>query len=157
MLTRSPVITENAVMPNATTPFFDVETLRETSNTGMEHFAASIEGSLPADVTLERITEFAILDNNLNELCKAKGADLVVMGITGTSKIEEVLIGSTALSVVKNTTVPVIIVPAKVKNTAIKNVMFACDTEESDRNYARTTDKRDFRCHKSYPACGKRI
>ncbi len=49
------------------------------------------------------------------------------MGITGASKFEEVLIGSTAISVVKNTKVPVIIIPPNAKCDKIERVMLACD------------------------------
>ncbi len=130
-----PVITETGVMPTATTPFFDIETLRKISNTGMEHFKHSIESFCPAGVKIEQHTEFAALDNDVDHICKKTGADLIVMGITGTSKIEEVLIGSTALSVVKNTKIPVIIVPSDAKYISIKNVMLACDY----KNVAETT------------------
>lgn len=122
-----PVITENAIMPTATTPFFDIETLRDISETGMKHFKQSIESFCPAGIKIEHITEYATLDVDVNQVCKKTSADLIVMGITGTSKIEEVLIGSTALSVVKNTKTPVIIVPSDAHYTSIKNVMLACD------------------------------
>ncbi|WP_018617223.1 universal stress protein [Segetibacter koreensis] len=122
-----PVITENTAMPTATAPFFDIESLRDMSSTGMTHFKKSIEGFCPSELKLEQLTEFAALDTNINNLCKKTGADLIIMGITGTSKIEEVLIGSTALSVVKNTKTPVIVVPAEVTFTPIENVMLACD------------------------------
>lgn len=122
-----PVITENAVTPTAATPFFDIDMLRDISNTGMKNFKNSIESFCPPGLKIEERTEFAALDNDVNHLCEKTGADLIVMGITGTSKIEEVLIGSTALSVVKNTKVPVIIVPSDASYTSIKNVMLACD------------------------------
>lgn len=122
-----PVVAENAVMPTATTPYFDVETLRGISNTGMQHFKQSIKDFCPEGIQLEELTEYAVLDNDINQLCKKNGVDLVVMGISSTSKIEEVLIGSTALSVVKNTSLPVVIVPQDASYTSIKNVMLACD------------------------------
>jgi nucleotide-binding universal stress UspA family protein len=49
------------------------------------------------------------------------------MGITGTSKLEEVLIGSTATSVIKHTTTPVIVVPENATYTTIGNIMLATD------------------------------
>lgn len=123
----SPVITENPVMPAATTPFLDIETLREISDAGMKHFKQSIENFCPAGVKIEELTEFAALDNDVNDLAEKTQADLIVTGITGAGKIEEILIGSTALNVVKNTKIPVIIVPSDARYTSIKNVMLACD------------------------------
>lgn len=122
-----PMITETAVMPTTSMPFFDIETFHDISKKGMEQFKGSIENLCPADVRIETQIEYGGLDNDVNELCENRGVDLIVMGITGATKIEEVLIGSTAISVVKNTKVPVIIVPAEAKYNLIENVMLACD------------------------------
>lgn len=122
-----PVITEHAIMPTATTQFLDVETLRDISNTGMEHFEQSIKSICPPGIEIEKQTEYASLENEVNNVCKRTNADVIVMGITETSKIEEVLIGSTAISVVKNTKVPVIVVPSEARYTSVKNVMLTCD------------------------------
>lgn len=122
-----PVIIDHAIMPTATTQFLDVETLRDISNTGMEHFEQSIKSFCPPGIKIEKQTEYASLANEINNVCKRTNADVIVMGITGTSKIEEVLIGSTAISVVKNTKVPVIVVPLEARYTSVKNIMLACD------------------------------
>src|SRR3954451_7742318 len=73
-----PLISENAITPTATAPFFDVETLRDISNTGMDHFRQSIESLIPAGLKIQELTEFASVENDFNHLCKEKGADLVV-------------------------------------------------------------------------------
>ncbi len=122
-----PVLTETAVMPTTSLPYFDIETFHDISKKGMEQFKESIENLCPGDIKIDTQIEYGGLDNHVNELCKNNGADLIVMGITGTSKIEELLMGSTAVNVVKNTNVPVIIVPAGAKYNSIKNVMLACD------------------------------
>jgi hypothetical protein len=56
------------------------------------------------------------------------------MGITGASKIEEVLIGSTATSVVKNTRIPVIIIPPNARCHQIEQVMLACDYKKVEES-----------------------
>lgn len=122
-----PVISETSVMPTIAMPFLDVENLREVSNTGMRHFTDSIQSFCPAGIEIEQQTEYAALDNDISKVCKKNTADLIVIGITGTSKIEEVLIGSTAISIVKNTKIPVIIVPSSAQYTSVRNVMLACD------------------------------
>jgi len=119
-----PVLTE-PTMPAM--PVMDIETMREISNSGMEQFKRSLEAECPSGVEIEHITEFSILSNDITEICNRVGAELIVMGITGTSKIEEVLIGSTATSVIKHTKVPVIVVPAEASYSGIRNVMLACD------------------------------
>jgi nucleotide-binding universal stress UspA family protein len=122
-----PIITETAVMPTASMPYFDTETFRDISSKGMQQFKESIETFCPPDIKIETQIEYGSLDSDLNDLCKERVVDLIIMGITDTSKIEEVLIGSTAISVVKNTKVPVIIVPSQTKYKLIKNVVLACD------------------------------
>ena len=122
-----PIIAETAVMPTAVMPFFDIEDLGDISNTGMRRFKESIQSWCPRDVEIEQLTEFAALDIDINEVCKKTNATMIVLGITGASKLEEVLIGSTAINVMKNTAVPVIIVPDDARYAPVKNVMLACD------------------------------
>lgn len=122
-----PVIAEQAVMPTAAAPFLDIETYRDISSTGMQHFKQSLENFYSPEVKVEELTEYAAIDNEINNVCKRTAADIIVMGITGTSKIEEVLIGSTAINVIHNTKIPVIIVPSNANYTSINNVMLACD------------------------------
>jgi nucleotide-binding universal stress UspA family protein len=119
-----PILTENTV---PAMPLMDIETLKDISEEGMKAFLEKMRNECPVGIEIEKKTGFSILSNDINELCEEVGAELIVMGITGTSKIEEVLVGSTALSVMKQTTVPVIIVPAGARYSTIRNVMLACD------------------------------
>lgn len=56
--------------------------------------------------------------------------DIVVMGTKGASGIEEVLIGSTAESVVRHVPVPVLIIPSKVKFTSLNTIGLAADFQK---------------------------
>lgn len=118
---QSPVVTE-PTMP--VMQMIDIDSLKKISDEGMKHFKSSLPAS---NVAVEEISEFAILPTAINEVCDRVGADLIIMGITGANKIEEVLIGSTAISVMKHTKTPVIIIPPHSKGTQIKRVMLACD------------------------------
>lgn len=119
-----PMMTENTI---PAIPVMDIDTLKDISEAGMKAFLNNIEQYRHDEVEIEHRTGYSILANDVNDLCQELGAGLIVMGITGTSKIEEVLIGSTAISVMKQTKVPVIIVPSDATYTSITNVMFACD------------------------------
>ena len=119
-----PVLTENAI---PAMPIMDIETIKEISEQGMKVLIEKVQQINTAGILLEHKTGFSILSNDINDLCEEVGAGLIVMGITGTSKIEEVLIGSTAISVMKQTKIPVIVVPGGAKYNSVKNVMFACD------------------------------
>jgi nucleotide-binding universal stress UspA family protein len=120
---QAPVVAE-PTMP--VMQMMDIDTLKEISNEGMKEFKASLKQSVP-DIQIEDVTEFAVLPNVIGELCERTGAELIVMGITGASKFEEVLIGSTAISVVNNTRTPVIIIPPHAKCHQINQVVLACD------------------------------
>ena len=122
-----PMITETAVMPTATMPYFDIETFYDISKKSMEQFKESVQNVCPSDIQIETQIEYGGLDNDVKKLVKINAIDLIVMGISATSKIEEVLIGSTAISVVKNTDIPVFIVPSDARYASVKNLMLACD------------------------------
>ena len=119
-----PVLTENTI---PAMPVIDIDTIKDISEQGMHSFAESLRQDCAPGIELEHRTGFSILAKDVNEICKDVNADLIVMGITGASKIEEVLIGSTAINVMMVTKIPVIIVPADAKYEAIRNVMLTCD------------------------------
>jgi nucleotide-binding universal stress UspA family protein len=58
---------------------------------------------------------------------KERNADMVIMGITGTSKLEQAIVGSNALSLAKKNVCPVMIVPPDAHYKGIKNIIFASD------------------------------
>lgn len=104
-----PILTEPTI---PVMPVMDIDTMKNISTQGMSHFSDSIAADCPEGIKLEQRTEYGILSEDLTEVCKDLKVDLIVMGITGTSRVEEILIGSTATSVVKHTTLPVVVVPA---------------------------------------------
>jgi nucleotide-binding universal stress UspA family protein len=122
-----PVLTEN-VAPAM--PIMDIETIRTISDEGMKHFVQSVQSHCPAGVQVAQMAEYGVVASDIEEICKTTGAELIVMGITGTSKVEEVLIGSTATSVVRHTKVPTIIVPSDAKLTQVKNVLLATNLKK---------------------------
>lgn len=55
------------------------------------------------------------------------GIDVVIMGITGATRLEQILMGSNALNMARQGVCPVIIVPPDAVFRKIKNVLFASD------------------------------
>lgn len=71
----------------------------------------------------------------LKEAANKYAADLIVAGMTGkTGKLKEHLIGSTALSLARNFTIPVMIVPESISYTRIRHISFACDPESVEES-----------------------
>ena len=126
---QAPVVTE-PTMP--VMQMLDVDSLKNISDESMKQFRTSLQ-DVGSTIQIETITEYAVLPNAIPDVCEKTGASLVVMGITGASKFEEVLIGSTAISVVKHTKVPIIIIPPNAKRHKIEKVMLACDYKKVEK------------------------
>jgi nucleotide-binding universal stress UspA family protein len=71
--------------------------------------------------------------DSLERLARHRQADLIIMGITGASPIEQIFIGSNTLSMVNRNVCPVMIVPPDASFTGIKNVAFTSDFKEVEK------------------------
>ncbi|MCU0380167.1 MAG: universal stress protein [Chitinophagaceae bacterium] len=80
--------------------------------------------------TIGILSENGTLAVNLEKLVLRNGIDLVVMGINGASKLEQVLIGSNTLDVIKKDSFPVLIVPPLAKYARIHTAVFASDFKD---------------------------
>lgn len=129
---QAPVITE-PTMP--TVQVLDYDALSDISNAGLEQFKSSIQHLSNDVVEIECMSEFGILDSSITEVCERTGSEIIVMGISGGSNFEEVLIGSTATSVASHTKIPVIIVPPQAVFSPIEEIVLAC----SFKKVAETT------------------
>lgn len=105
----------------------DINTVKESSEKALEHFKSVLCPFCASGIKVSTLARYNHLGNGLDEICKEAGAGLIVMGVTGANLIEEKIIGSNALSVARNGTVPVIIVPPKAIFTKIEEVMLVCD------------------------------
>lgn len=73
------------------------------------------------------VEEGSSLTECLQRYVRHHGIDLIVMGITGATKLEQLFMGSNALNVVSVGVCPVIIVPPDAVFRPISKVLFACD------------------------------
>ena len=108
-------------------PMVNPEELRSASLEGLDKMKRELEPLVPENAALESRAENHLLPANIDQVVKQEQADLVVMGITGGSQLEEILVGSNTIDVVKHTTCPVIIVPASARFKPIRKIVFACD------------------------------
>ena len=102
----------------------------------LQNLKAEISDIAPA----LNITTIAERENNesfldaLDRLARHQSADMVIMGITGATKLEQIFIGSNTLDFVEKGTVPVMIVPPDAKYTTIKNVLFTSDFKNVEKS-----------------------
>ncbi|MCO5238663.1 MAG: universal stress protein [Chitinophagaceae bacterium] len=78
-------------------------------------------------VPIDIATEEGKLAPSLEKFVKQNEATLVVMGITGSSKIEQLIIGSNTLNVISKDICPVFIIPGNASYKKIDRVIFTTD------------------------------
>ena len=108
-------------------PMVDPKELKTASVEGLETMKQDLEAYVPAGAILDIRAENNLLAANIDDIAMEEMADLIIMGITGGGKIEEILMGSNTIDVVKHTSFPVMIVPGEVTFKPVKKILFACD------------------------------
>ncbi|CAN5157180.1 hypothetical protein BH09BAC2_BH09BAC2_24120 [soil metagenome] len=78
----------------------------------------------------ECVSEEGTFIPNLKKYVVENDVDIVIMGITGSSRIKQVFMGSNALNAVRNVHCPIMIVPPKAKFTGIKNLLLTSDFKD---------------------------
>lgn len=70
------------------------------------------------------------LISNLERYVRHHGIDMVIMGITGATRLEQIFMGSNTLEMVNTSVCPVLIVPPDATYKTIKNVVLASDMKD---------------------------
>jgi nucleotide-binding universal stress UspA family protein len=78
------------------------------------------------------IEEGSSLVETLDRYVRHQGISMIVMGITGASRLEQLFIGSNTLDMVDAGVCPVMIIPPNAQFRPIKNVLFASDFKDVD-------------------------
>ena len=104
----------------------DMEMALESIKTDMLNTAS------PVDISCVAEESNSLLDS-LERFAVDQKADLIIMGISGTTRFEQAFRGSNTLSMVDKNVCPVIIVPPHVHFKPIKNVMLASDFKDVEK------------------------
>mgnify|MGYP001064842323 CR=1 FL=1 len=70
---------------------------------------------------------------SLERFARFQKADLIIMGITGSTRLEQIFMGSNALNIIDQNICPVMIVPPYAQFKGIKNVIFATDLKDVEK------------------------
>ena len=81
------------------------------------------------------------LVESVDRYVRHNGIDIVIMGITGATRLEQIFMGSNALNMARQGVCPVIIVPPNATYKKIENVLLASDF----KNVKNTTPKAQIR------------
>lgn len=104
--------------------------LSKISIDGLEGAKSQLTGICDEDVTLETLSECALVTQGILDACSKNDISIIVMGVTGGGKLSETLIGSNAVHVSRHAHVPVIIVPHAAKFAPVERIMLACDFKQ---------------------------
>jgi nucleotide-binding universal stress UspA family protein len=105
----------------------------ENLKKSIESLKTGVPGAAIPDITF--VAEEGSFVSNLEQLVKLNKFDLIVMGITGSSRLTQIFMGTNTLHVIRHVETPVLIVPPDAKYTGIKKVLFTSDF----KNVKRTT------------------
>ncbi|MEO6894755.1 MAG: universal stress protein [Ginsengibacter sp.] len=81
------------------------------------------------------VVEEGSFADSLCQYALGNSIDMVIMGITGSSRIKQVFMGTNTLNVIREIDCPVMIIPAEAQFTGLKKVVFTSDFTD----VARTT------------------
>jgi hypothetical protein len=71
--------------------------------------------------------------DGLERVARHEKADLIIMGITGATRLAQIFMGSNTLKMVDRNVCPVMIVPPDATFTGIKNIAFATDFKDVEK------------------------
>jgi len=106
------------------------EELRKYSEDGLADFKNMLLPELGDGITIDCFSEFGFLTERIEAVCADTNSDVIVMGITGGGKLEEVIIGSNTTHIMKHTQVPLLIVPPNARWKPVGVIGWACDYKD---------------------------
>jgi len=99
----------------------------------LEKLKAELGQAGNANISCE-VEEGSFIEN-INDYTMGHKVNVVIMGITGSSRITQVFMGTNTLNVIRNVSCPVMIIPPDAKYTGLKKVVLTSDFKD----VARTT------------------
>ena len=78
------------------------------------------------------------LVEKINAQVAKEAVDLIVMGVTGSTRIQQIIVGSNALRVTKNADCPVLVIPPKARFSGFKKILLAVDLGSPTENLPKT-------------------
>lgn len=107
--------------------------LSEMKDYAGKELAALVEKYLkPSGIAYTTHTQIGFVNDEVLQYVQNHQIDLVVMGTTGASGLQELLIGSNTASVVGRATVPVFVIPPSARHNEFKHVLYASDYSEPE-------------------------
>ncbi|WP_168797541.1 universal stress protein [Neolewinella litorea] len=106
--------------------------IREQAMETMGKVQSEVAGQLKNGATMDTHTVDGAPGPTITRVAKAKDYDLIVMGTRGSTAAREMFTGSVANSVIKNTQLPVLVVPTTCPFRDIRRVILSVDEQPFD-------------------------
>ncbi len=103
----------------------DPDARQSISIAAMENMKAELPGV--TGINIRCIAMEGAFLSSLEKVVREEDAELVIMGINGATRLEQVMIGSSTLGAVNMAFCPVMIVPPSASYKKIRTVVYACD------------------------------
>ncbi len=105
----------------------------------LENLKNELVGDSTVDIKV--LASEGSLVSNLEQLTSEQQVDLVIMGMNGATRMEQILIGSSTLKVIGQLSCPVLIIPPEASYSQIRTVVYASDM----KNVKETTPIKPLR------------
>lgn len=116
-----------------------MDEIEKEANNSLNKLKKNLKEEFGQDLKMGCYVNSGLLIDQISEVSLDREIDLIVMGISGAGKTEEVLFGSNTISIMHNTNCPAIIVPLTSEFKPIKKIVFACDYDISE-DYDRVNE-----------------
>ena len=132
-------IVETPPMPESTKEIFDIVEMNqfESFREQLPELHRMAQHRNLGHVRMRNMLLYGDLIYNINKVCADEPIDLVVMGTTGATGLKETFIGSATASVIANSKVPVLAIPAEAEYKTITNIAFTTQYKDKDNNALR--------------------
>ena len=97
----------------------------------LENLRSELNGLSSVDIEYEAEEGGSLIDQ-MKKYVRHNAIDMIIMGITGATRLEQIFMGSNSLNMAREAVCPVIIVPPDAQYKQIKNVLFASDFKNVD-------------------------
>ncbi|MFT4155682.1 universal stress protein [Parafilimonas sp.] len=135
--------TEKIVIYNAYQPYVpedpeynpvslsDLELYKEIGEQGMQKIKDVFQGGMPSSIELICEVDYNVVESGIIEVSEKYNAGLIIMNVSSTGALENLLFGSTAVSLSRHSKIPVLIVPAEAKFTKLDKMLLAIDLKNT--------------------------
>lgn len=107
-----------------------IEEMNKIAKDGLEKLKKTLLEPAGVDYDLADISGF--VNDEIENYAKSNEIDLIIMGTTGASGLQELLIGSNAATTVGRSEIPVMVIPPTFAFTEIKHILYASDYTEPE-------------------------